>query len=159
MPLIKWDPFSSDRWSSMLSDMENAFSGLTSKTDFFSPSVDMYEEDKNLIAKVEIADIDPDNIEVHVKDGMLSIQGKTEEEKKVDKKNYYVKEISSGSFYRTITLPKDVKEDKVSADWEDGILKVTMPLLEKKEVEPKKVKVSVKNKKSKKSNKSKKSKK
>ena len=58
-----------------------------------------------------------------------------------------MKEISAGDFYRSIALPKEVNEDKVSAEWEDGVLEVTMPLKEKKQIKPKKVKVSVKKKK------------
>lgn len=61
------------------------------------------------------------------KRGVLTVKGATKKEHEVDEKNYYRKELRSGSFFRQIALPVAVKEDAVKAEFEDGVLKITCP--------------------------------
>lgn len=107
--------------------------------------VDVYENDNEVIVELAIPHIDPEKVEVSVSDNMLHVKGSTDKTTEVEDKNYYRKEISSGSFYRTIPLPDYVKADEAKAEHEDGILKITMP---KKEQKPKSksIKVTVKKK-------------
>jgi len=71
--------------------------------------------------------INPKNVEVSIEKGLLSIQGTVKKEHEVDDKNYYRKEMRSGSFFRQLSLPVPVKEDQVTAEFEDGLLKITLP--------------------------------
>ena len=93
----------------------------------FAPAMDIYEKDGNLIVKTQLAGIDPKNVDVSVENDVLTIQGKAEKKSEVDEKNYYRKEIHSGSFYRTVALPAHVDGDKAKAEFEDGVLMVTVP--------------------------------
>jgi HSP20 family protein len=77
-----------------------------------------------------------------VEDNYLRISGKREEVQEKKEKNHYVKEIRRGSFERAVALPDMVDQEKVDAEYKDGVLKVTMPKREVKE--EKKVKVKVK---------------
>ena len=105
-------------------------------------AVDVFEQDSNVIAKMSLPAIDPDNIKITIDEDMLTIEGEREEEEEVDKKDYYTKEIRRGSFLRTVELPKVVDADKAEADHKDGVLIVTMPTAEGKE--KKGIKVAVK---------------
>jgi HSP20 family protein len=130
MAIIKWTPFLP--W-------EEFERGLIEKG--FTPAMDVYKEGNNLVAKTPIVGFDPKKVDISVKNGMLTIKGSTEKKSEVEEKNYYRKEIKSGSFYRSILLPAEVEAEKLKAEYQDGILKITMPM---KKVLAKKVKVAVK---------------
>ena len=142
MSLIKWKPFETNNF---FDDEFSTFpSTLSDAVALGDLSLDMYEEDGNLIVKMNLAGVQADDLDVQLDDGQLRISGvrKSEEEKK--EKNYYSKQIFYGSFQKTIPLPVDVETDGVDAELEDGVLTVVLPLVQKeKEVK----KISVKSKK------------
>lgn len=109
-----------------------------------APRVDIYEQKGNVVAEVELPGVDPENIDVEIKDNVLKVEAKTEEKKEEKGKDYYRKEISSGYYKRAVALPVDVLEDKAEASYEDGILRVVMPKKEPAKGEKKGVKVEVK---------------
>lgn len=121
MAIIKWEPFG---------EMNRFFEDfpIPSFKDIGSDlAVDVYEEDNNVVAKMNIPGVDPDKINVSVEDNMLRVSGAHEEEREEKKKHYYHKEIRKGSFERVISLPQSVQKDKVSADYKNGTLVVTLP--------------------------------
>jgi HSP20 family protein len=69
----------------------------------------------------------PEDVSVSVEKGVLTLKGESKKEHEVEDKNYYRKEVRSGSFYRELPLPAPVLEDKVTAEFKDGILKITCP--------------------------------
>ena len=95
------------------------------------PSVDMHEDNKNIIVKADMPGLDKKNIEVKVQDGRLVLKGSssTEKTKEDKKKKFYHQERSSTSLYREIVLPKSVDANKVKAELKDGVLTVTLPKL------------------------------
>lgn len=93
----------------------------------FDLAVDVFEEKGNVIAKMNLPGITQEELDVMVEDDVLTITGRREEEKEVDKKNYYSKEIKRGSFSRSVALPRVVDGSKASAEYKDGFLVVTMP--------------------------------
>lgn len=93
----------------------------------FTPAINMYETDKAVVVETPLAGVKPENVEVSVEKGVLALKGESKSEHEVEEKNYYRKEVRSGSFYREIALPTPVAEDKVSAEFEDGMLKITCP--------------------------------
>jgi len=130
MPLIPYHPF----WD---------FEEETSLTK--SPKMDIYEKDNKVIAEIELPGIDPKNIDVEVKDSVLRVEAKTEKASEEKKKGYYRKELSRGYIKRAIPLPVEVVNEKAEADYEDGMLKVSVPKAEEKKKEKtKKVKINVK---------------
>ena len=92
-----------------------------------------------------MAGVDPKDVEVSVEKGVLTVKGQSKKEHEVEEKNYYRKEMRSGSFYREVPLPAPVLEDKVSAEFENGMLKITAPKAQPAPVKKISVKVVKKN--------------
>jgi len=124
MSLIPWKPFSD--LDKFFSD-DNWLLPLFSRMDVGKPAMDVYETDKNVVAELNIPDFDPKKIDISVEDGILRVSGKMDEKKEEKEKGYWRKEIRKGSFERMVHLPVAVKEDKVDAVYEKGVLKITMP--------------------------------
>ncbi len=107
----------------------------------FIPPVDVYETKDTVVVETQLPGINPDEVEVSVENGSLHIKGEHKREHEVEEKNYYRKEVRSGSFYRQVPLPTEVQETKVAAEFANGILKITCPKAET--TEKKKVQVKV----------------
>lgn len=132
MSLIKWSPmFPFEDFDRMFENMQG-----------FMPAVDVYETKKDVMVELSVPHIDPEKVDISIDNNVLHIKGTTEKKTEVEDKDYYRREIRSGSFYRTIPLPTAVIGDKASAVHEDGVLKVSIPKVV--EGEPKKpIKVKV----------------
>lgn len=111
----------------------------------FAPAMDIYETDKDVVAKASLPGVEPEKVDITVEDDRLVIEGSTKKETEVKKKGYYRKEMRSGEFYRSVDLPVEVQKEKAKAEWEDGILTVTIPKAEPKK-KGKKVTIKVKTK-------------
>ena len=116
-----------DMMDDMMSNMPSV-SNQTMKN--FIPAMDVYETAKEVIVEAPLAGVNPNDVSVTVEKGVLTLEGKSNKEHEVDEKNYYRKEVRSGSFYREVSLPTSVLEDKVVAEFEDGMLKVICPKAE-----------------------------
>ncbi|MCR4396459.1 MAG: Hsp20/alpha crystallin family protein, partial [Candidatus Saccharicenans sp.] len=79
------------------------------------------------------------DVEIKVEDNTLSLKGERKFEKETREENYHRIERAYGSFYRSFSLPNYVDQDKISAEYENGLLKIHMP--KKPEVKPRKVKI------------------
>jgi len=91
------------------------------------PAIDIYQDKNNLYVEVPLVGIKPENVTVSIENGVLTVEGKTEETKEAKDKDYLRKEIRKGSFRRVIKLPVEVKKDKASAESIKGVLKITIP--------------------------------
>jgi len=135
--LVRWDdPFAGlTSLHSQLDDMLSGFfSGLPAVQPMQGmPAIDIYDEDgKQLVAEVSAPGFNKDDVEVNVHNGVLEIKGEKhekEEDKKGKKRSYMVRE-SHASFYRSIALPKYADVDHVDAQFDNGVLKVTVPFKE-----------------------------
>ncbi len=119
-----WDPFGE------MEEMMNrlpAVRGMAGMQQSFIPPLDIYETKDAVVIETPLAGVDPKDVQVSVEKGVLTIQGQTKKEHEVEEKNYYRKETRSGSFYRQVALPAAVKEDKVVAEFADGMLRITAP--------------------------------
>lgn len=139
MSLIKWEPF--DEFDRMFRDF-GVLTPTRGNQVGFDLAVDVYDDGQNLVAEMNLPGLKGDDIDVEVEQNHLRISGKREEVQEKKEKNHYAKEIRRGSFERVIPLPDRVASDKVEAEYENGVLKVTMPKLTEKEGS--KVKVRVK---------------
>jgi HSP20 family protein len=90
------------------------------------PAVDVFEKDDKFIVKAELPGLKKEDIDVSVTDSTLQIKGEKKSESEVKEKDYYRSERSYGSFYRAVPLPARVNPDKIQADFEDGVLEVTL---------------------------------
>lgn len=138
MSLIKWEPF--DEFDRFFRDV--SFPAARMNTMGLDLACDVYEDGKNLVAEMNLPGLSEDDIDVEVEDNHLRISGKREEVQEKKEKSHYTKEIRRGSFERIIPLPDRVKSDNVEAEYEDGVLKVTMP--KKEDGGEKRIKVKVK---------------
>lgn len=142
MAVVRWRPsWDMSEFDKFFEDMPNMPTGMQA----FTPAVDIYQDKNSVIVETPLAGVDPEKVDVSIENDVLKIEGKAEHETEVDEKNYYRKEVRSGSFYRAVALPTHVMGDQAKASYENGMLKVTIPKAE--EVKPKTIKVSVKNKK------------
>ncbi len=108
----------------------------------FTPAVDVWQDKDNVYVESPLAGINPDDVRVSVENDILTIEGQSEKKSEVDDKNYYRKEVRSGSFHRAVALPASVDGNKASAEFENGILKISIPKEEK--AKPKAIDVKIK---------------
>lgn len=132
-----FDPF--QEMEQMMKNFPN--NGLMPMGQGFAPALDVYETKDAVVVEAPLPGINPANVEVSVENGIVTVQGQSTKEHEMDDKNYYRKEVRSGSFFRQIALPVAVKETDVTAEFEDGVLKVTCPKME--ESKPNKVTVKI----------------
>jgi len=144
--MTSWPTFG--RLSNLRDELDTLFelpfwSNVGRQTQLFSgwtPALDLYQNNDNVIAVIELPGMRKEDIEISLHDGMLTIAGErrteTQDGEKAERSERYV-----GKFRRSITLPTRVDANKVSATYKDGILTVTLPKAE--EAKPKQIQVSV----------------
>ncbi len=140
--LIRWsDPFAGlTSVHSQLDDLFNGFFGGMPAVTQSMPAMDVYnEDDKQLVAEVQIPGFTKDEVEVNVHNGVLEIKGAHKEKEENNKKRNYMVRESHSSFYRRLALPKHADGDNVKASFDNGMLKVTVPF--KELPKPKKVEI------------------
>ncbi len=135
MQLVKWNP---------IFDEEDDFFNFPMLRPVNTPSLDIYQDQDNVYAKVALPGVEPENINVSIENDILTLESSTEKKSEIDEKNYYRKEIRYGSFRRNVQLPSHVQGDKAEAEYENGILKISIP--KRKEEKTKKIEVKVKKK-------------
>jgi HSP20 family protein len=91
------------------------------------PTVDVIDRDNEIVVKCEIPGVDKKDLEVTMTDNSITIKGNTRKEEKEEKGDYYYREISSGSFSRTVSLPCDVNSSDTKSSFKDGVLELTVP--------------------------------
>ncbi len=138
MSLVRYEP-----WS-MLAQLRREMDRAMGEDNFaaasdWMPAVDIKEDEKNFTITADIPGVDAKDIEVHAENGLLTIRGERENEKKEEREGYKRIERSYGSFFRRFTLPDSADTDKIAAKTEKGVLTVTIPKHAK--VLPKKIEV------------------
>jgi HSP20 family protein len=88
--------------------------------------VNVIDNDNNYQLEVSLPGVDKGDVDVYIKDNMLTIKSKNESEKKIENKNYIRREFKYNMFERSFTLPEDVLEDDINASFDKGILTVTL---------------------------------
>lgn len=107
-------------------------------------SLDMYETNDAVVVKAAIPGLKSEDLNITVSGDMLTIQGETRQEEEAKESTYYVRERHYGTFSRVLSLPTSVMADKAEAEFENGILKLTLPKAE--EARPKVITVKPKKK-------------
>jgi HSP20 family protein len=147
--ITRWDPFREfstlqDRMNRLFQDSfgrEGREEALS--TTSFAPPVDVYEDEHNITLKIEVPGIDEKDIDVRVENNNLTVYGERKFEKEEKQENYRRVERQYGSFARSFTLPSTVDADRISADYDKGVLKIS--LAKKAEAKPKQIKVNIGN--------------
>lgn len=141
MALMKWDPF---RELNTLTDRMTKYLpkdwDMPMSTTAWNPSVDIFENDNEIVVKAELPGMNAKDIDVKLENNILMLKGERRFEKEAKEENYHRIEREYGSFSRAFSLPVAVNADKVTAEYKDGVLKVVLP--KKEEIKPKPIKIA-----------------
>jgi HSP20 family protein len=107
----------------------------------FNPAVDVYEDEHNVSLKIEVPGIEEKDLDISVENNTLTVHGERKFEKEEKEENFRRVERQYGSFTRSFTLPQTVDSENVSANYDKGVLKISLP--KKAEAKPKQIKVNV----------------
>jgi len=144
MAITRWDPFREvvslqNRVNSLFREMNEGDSPLTTAS--FVPAVDVYEDSKKVVLKLEVPGIDEKDLDVRVENHTLTVKGERKFEKEEKEENFHRIERRYGSFYRAFTLPSTVDTEHINASYNQGVLKLELD--KKAEAQPKQIKVNV----------------
>jgi HSP20 family protein len=144
--LTRWEPFREfstlqDRMNRLFRETQGNSQDETLTSSSFAPAVDVYEDEHNVTLKIEVPGIDEKAIDVRIENNTLTVHGERKIEKEEKEENYRRVERQYGSFTRTFNLPPSVDAEKVQADYDKGVLNITLP--KKAEAKPKQIKVNV----------------
>ena len=138
MLLRRWDPFAS---ASRFNFPSHGFPGRSPGvpavfSDVFQGRwhipIDVVEEGEDLVLRASVPGLKPEDIEVTIEDGVLTIKGQTDEETETKEGGYLMKERRSGSFQRSLRLPASIDPDQARSGCENGVLTIHLPKAEEK---------------------------
>lgn len=143
--LSRWEPF---RGANTLQEQANRMfnellgrPGEESSLTTWAPAVDIYETEHELVVKADLPDVDPKELDIRVENNVLTIRGERKFEKKVSEDNYLRVERTYGSFSRSFSLASTVNSEAIHADYQNGVLTLSIP--KREEAKPKQIKVNV----------------
>jgi HSP20 family protein len=145
--LIRWEPFR--ELSGLRDAMDRMFdegfarpfsSALFDGSD--APTMDLYQTDEEVVVKAALPGVKAEDVQISVTNGVLSIRGEAREDKEGKGHTYHIRERRVGTFQRWVALPTEVNVDKARAEFEGGILQLTLPKAE--QVKPKTITVKAK---------------
>jgi HSP20 family protein len=145
MPVSRWDPFRDlsvlqERMNRLFEDAGRGYRGdEAAATTTWSPAVDIYETENEIMVKAELPGIDRKDIVLNLENNVLTLKGERKFEKETRQENYHRIERSYGAFSRAFSIPAIVDEEKIRADYKDGILTIGLP--KKNQVKPKQIKI------------------
>src|SRR5215831_8111510 len=139
--ITKIDPFRElAGWFETFADGVNGLGKDELTAGTFRPAVDVYEDEHNLTLKLEVPGVDEKDINVTLENNTLTVTGERKFEKEEKEENFHRIERRYGSFTRTFRLPNTVDAEKVEANYEKGVLKIT--LAKRAEAKPKTIKIA-----------------
>jgi HSP20 family protein len=134
MALVRWEP--TRELDSLQSEMNRLFEGFFGTTGRagdgvrsrrWIPAMDLVETDDHLVLRADLPGMNEDDIDIEVKDNVLTVSGERKAEQEEKEEGYYRVERAFGSFSRSLTLPQGVSADQVSANFDNGVLEVRIP--------------------------------
>ncbi len=146
--IVRWEPFRD--LITLREAMDRLFeeSFIRPRVGWLAPlgagalAVDMYETDQDVVIKSSMPGVKAEDLDITITGDTLTIKGETKTEEKVEKANYIRQERRYGAFCRSLTLPTTIVAEKAKAEFENGVLTLTLPKAE--EVKPKTIKVKAK---------------
>jgi HSP20 family protein len=141
----RWEPF---RGPATLEEQVNRLFGNVlespaeeSNLTSWAPAVDIYETGQELVVKADLPEVDLKDLDIRVQNNILTIRGERKFEKKVNEDNYLRVERAYGAFSRSFSLANTVNSEAIKADYQNGVLTLTIP--KREEAKPKQIKVNV----------------
>lgn len=141
MSIIRYEPWSllNQLQKELERSHENQNGESTVSTAEWAPAVDIKEETDKFIVHADIPGVKPEDIEVNMESGVLTVKGEKKTEAKTEKEGYKRVERTSGSFYRRFSLPDSADSEAISAKSKHGVLEITIP--KREAIKPKKIDV------------------
>jgi HSP20 family protein len=144
--LTRWEPFRElsalqNRMSRLFEEQYGSGREESLTTGAFVPPVDIYDDEHSIQLKLEVPGIDQKDLDVKVENNVLTVSGERKFEKEEKEENFRRVERRYGSFTRSFTLPNTVNSEDVSADYNNGVLKVRLG--KRAEAKPKQIKVNI----------------
>lgn len=144
MNLVQYDPFREMR--SLQDEVNRLFSSSFSRggdselaRGAWSPSVDIYENKDQIVLEAELPGMQPEDVEISIENNVLTVHGERKFEKKAEGDNFHRVERSYGSFTRSFTLPPTVSSENAEAQFENGVLRLT--LAKREEAKPRRIEI------------------
>jgi HSP20 family protein len=133
MALVRWD--SGREVDSLQSEVDRVFDAFfgtrpangNGAARRWVPAMDLAEDGEHLVLRADLPGLTEDDVEVEVKDGVLTVSGERKAEEKKEGEGFYRVERAFGSFSRSLSLPKGIDADKVTAEFDNGVLEVRIP--------------------------------
>ena len=144
MTITRWTPFRDaatlqNQFNSLIRGLSESDAPLA--TAAFAPAVDIYEDEKKVVLKLEVPGIEQKDLDVSIENKTLTVKGERKFEAEEKEENFHRIERRYGTFYRSFTLPSTVDTEHVEAKYNAGVLK--LELLKKPEAQPKQIKINV----------------
>lgn len=141
--LIRWEP--AREMMTLREAMDRLFDDAFTRPfngNWSVPAIDMYQTDNEVVVKAAVPGIKADEVQINVTGDTLTIRGETKQEDEKKDKSWHIHEQRWGRFERSVVLPTSVIADKAKAEFENGILTVSLPKAD--EAKPKMITVKVK---------------
>ncbi len=146
MAIVKWDPLRElrimqEQMNRLFEQSRERNAGEPFEEGGWMPPVDIYEDAAEVVVKMELPEVAPEDIEVQIEGNNLIISGERKLEREGSKQNYHRIERGYGRFRRTFSLPSGVASEGTRASCESGVLKVVLPKLD--EAAPRQITVKI----------------
>ncbi len=143
--LIRWEP--AREMMTLREAMDHLFDDaftrpLTLRDGWSAPAIDMYQTDDEIVVKASLPGVKADEVQINITGEILTLKGETKQVEEKKDKAWHVREQRWGTFERAIALPTEVVADKAKAEFENGILTISLPKAE--EVKPKIINIKAK---------------
>lgn len=110
----------------------------------FIPTADVFARNGDMVVRIDLPGVDPKDIKVKLEEDELVVMGERKADKEIKEEGYYRKESTYGIFERHMTLPKGIKESEIKAEYDNGVLEISIPKTPKAETLPKAKEIPVK---------------
>ena len=143
--LTRWEP---ERDMMTLREaMDRLFDGAFTRPISMSgisllPAIDVYETNDDVVVKVALPGLKAEDVQITLTADLLTLRGEFKQEEEKNETTYHIREQRTGSFERSVMLPTDIQAEKAKADFENGILTITLPKAEA--VKPKTIMIKAK---------------
>ena len=143
--LIRWEP--AREMMTLREAMDHLFDDaftrpLSLRDGWSAPAIDMYQTDDEIVVKASLPGVKADEVQINITGEILTIKGETKQVDEKKEQAWHMREQRWGTFERSIALPTEVVADKARAEFENGILTITLPKAE--EVKPKIINIKAK---------------
>jgi len=144
--LTRWDPFRElqtlqSRMSRLFEEQYGGREDALMSSGAFVPPVDIYEDQHGIQLKLEVPGIEEKDLNINVENNVLTVSGERKFEQEQKEENFHRIERRYGSFTRSFTLPNAVDTEKITADYNSGVLSIR--LVKREEAKPKQIKVNI----------------